>query len=715
MDEKLFKIELHALQQHLADMTRRRYSDVPRFLDPFASQPEKVDAPLPVMAAKSSPLGPLYDLPQVCNNTAEHSHTAADRSKPASAPLDVIARQIFQLQASVSELEDRFDALDPNRFTPPASMNDNECTSPRQEPTATSSTGTASTEQSPSLVAPNGQRPFLEQPSETGPTNNTSEMPAEISPPLFPSPARSAGSMGFRDSEIVRLAEQLRTAQARLETAETQIADQARWISFAEQDRLLSWQNQKRQSCQISELEVTILPHHMLPQRYGMQTGGLISNFATVPNPSQGWYHGPTAQPGYSAWTPPYEDYALKCEELKKEISQREDETQYWEDLCEEKDALIFDQRLIISRSEAENQTLHREIARLQDVKGHMPRRAGRAAGKQRNESIVRQTLSDSAGTTVRAFSPPSVRSYHPHRHATTARKDYTTGAPFFPRYWTSDDKADRAPPRSRDVSGGDDDYGRRRAPPPRDRRSGGDRSSDRPRPRRGYDSEEDARRKPSPRDDASGRGSGRGSGPRRESPRAPVSREKDKYDDGYKPRRRPAGDDYDDPPPPRRSQSDRYPPEKEALPPRKDTVRDYARDNDARPRDSKYGDRERDRDRDREAKPRRRRSPRDDRDRGYRSDGRDDHRRRDKERRERDRDRDRDRDRGHRKSDRARSADHGSGRRDRERDRGEKRGGGGAKDIMEKGKTHWKTVEPVAKPLLGALAKAYLDGGGRA
>lgn len=436
MDEKLFKIELHALQQHLADMTRRRYSDVPRFLDPFAPQPDKVDAPLPVMAAKSSPLGPLYDLPEVCNNTTEHSHTAADRLKPASAPLDVIARQIFQLQASVSELEDRFDALDPNRFTPPASMNDNEGTSPRQEPTTTSSTSTASTEGSPSLVVPNGQRPFWEQPSETGPTNNTSEMPAEISPPLFPSPARSAGSMGFRDSEIVRLAEQLRTAQARLETAETQIADQARWISFAEQDRLLSWQNQKRQSCQISELEVTILPHHMLPQRYGMQTGGLISNLATMPNPSQGWYHGPTAQPGCSAWTPPYEDYALKCEELKKEISQREDETQYWEDLCEEKDALIFDQRLIISRSEAENQTLHREIARLQDVKGHMPRRAGRAAGKQRNPSIVRQTLLDSAGTTVRAFSPPSVRSYYPHRHASTARKDYTTGAPFFPRYW---------------------------------------------------------------------------------------------------------------------------------------------------------------------------------------------------------------------------------------------------------------------------------------
>lgn len=30
---------------------------------------------------------------------------------------------------------------------------------------------------------------------------------------------------------------------------------------------------------------------------------------------------------------------------------------------------------------------------------------------------------------------------------------------------------------------------------------------------------------------------------------------------------------------------------------------------------------------------------------------------------------------------------------------------------MMEKGKKNWKNMEPVAKPLLGALAKAYLDG----
>ena len=31
--------------------------------------------------------------------------------------------------------------------------------------------------------------------------------------------------------------------------------------------------------------------------------------------------------------------------------------------------------------------------------------------------------------------------------------------------------------------------------------------------------------------------------------------------------------------------------------------------------------------------------------------------------------------------------------------------------NMMEKGKKTWKQAEPVAKPLLGALAKAYLDG----
>jgi len=32
---------------------------------------------------------------------------------------------------------------------------------------------------------------------------------------------------------------------------------------------------------------------------------------------------------------------------------------------------------------------------------------------------------------------------------------------------------------------------------------------------------------------------------------------------------------------------------------------------------------------------------------------------------------------------------------------------------MMETGKKRWNQVEPVAKPLLGALAKAYLDGKG--
>jgi len=34
---------------------------------------------------------------------------------------------------------------------------------------------------------------------------------------------------------------------------------------------------------------------------------------------------------------------------------------------------------------------------------------------------------------------------------------------------------------------------------------------------------------------------------------------------------------------------------------------------------------------------------------------------------------------------------------------------------LMEQGKHHWSKAAPVAKPLLGALAKAYLEGGGRA
>lgn len=33
--------------------------------------------------------------------------------------------------------------------------------------------------------------------------------------------------------------------------------------------------------------------------------------------------------------------------------------------------------------------------------------------------------------------------------------------------------------------------------------------------------------------------------------------------------------------------------------------------------------------------------------------------------------------------------------------------------DISEKAKQNWSKVEPVAKPLLGALAKAYLGQGG--
>lgn len=33
--------------------------------------------------------------------------------------------------------------------------------------------------------------------------------------------------------------------------------------------------------------------------------------------------------------------------------------------------------------------------------------------------------------------------------------------------------------------------------------------------------------------------------------------------------------------------------------------------------------------------------------------------------------------------------------------------------DMMEKGKKGWNQVEPMAKPLIGALAKAYLDGRG--
>ena len=195
------------------------------------------------------------------------------------------------------------------------------------------------------------------------------------------------------------------------------------------------------------------------------------------------------------------------------------------------------------------------------------------------------------------------------------------------------------------------------------------------------------------------------------------------------------------------------------AEPPRrKDTVRDYPRENDmrrtktakhydndsdeyyygGRPRSGrKYKDDDHDRGYRSEGTKHR---TRDDHDKGYRTDGREDHERR----RERD-DRPRDRDRDH---DRVRDRDHHqTGERNRYRDEHDDRKHREAKydtkkhekhghekhghekhghdkhghdkhgnkidfsQLMETGQKHWKTVAPMAKPLVSQMAKAYLEG----
>lgn len=194
-------------------------------------------------------------------------------------------------------------------------------------------------------------------------------------------------------------------------------------------------------------------------------------------------------------------------------------------------------------------------------------------------------------------------------------------------------------------------------------------------------------------RQDADGAAYGRSKGHQEPAPRREATRGKH-------------GDDYEDLAPPRRAQTYREP--------------------DRRRRDDSYDDAPR---------PRRQRSPEDrhsDRERGYKSDGRDARRRKDDDRsddykhrgsrrddgyvsdrahkryddRDRDRksrDHDRDRDRRRDDSDRDRSGD-----RSRDRDRKGKKGGfmDDINKYYEQGQKHYKSVAP----LVSSLAKMYMD-----
>ena len=135
---------------------------------------------------------------------------------------------------------------------------------------------------------------------------------------------------------------------------------------------------------------------------------------------------------------------------------------------------------------------------------------------------------------------------------------------------------------------------------------------------------------------------------------------------------------------------------------------------------------RERDRDDDRgyRSEHHSKRHDRDETDgRGYRTDGRETRREREK-RKERERERDREREKPSRSS---RRHDDDYDDRDRDRDRHDDRrrpsrrdreSSGGMlpkvkpKEMLEKGKKGWETAKPVAGPLLGTLAKAYLEKG---
>ncbi|EMC94557.1 hypothetical protein BAUCODRAFT_25722 [Baudoinia panamericana UAMH 10762] len=234
--------------------------------------------------------------------------------------------------------------------------------------------------------------------------------------------------------------------------------------------------------------------------------------------------------------------------------------------------------------------------------------------------------------------------------------------------------------------------------------------------------------------------------------PPPPIGKERshNDYDDGVQPMRRPVENGHRDGPPPSRDRRrhggsknlddmDAPPPSRDrrrhgrdsedlGAPRRRDPPpRDYPPD-EPRPRRSHrpYDDEETDYD----AKPRRRstrdhdkdryddrgyrseapkRGSRDDRDRGYRTDGRESSRRDRERRREKERARDRDDDYDRRDRDRRRSSGRRSSGQKRDKDKDKDKDLDLGK-MLETGKKHWSKVEPIAKPMLGALASKYLD-----
>ncbi|TKA32466.1 hypothetical protein B0A50_01574 [Salinomyces thailandicus] len=206
--------------------------------------------------------------------------------------------------------------------------------------------------------------------------------------------------------------------------------------------------------------------------------------------------------------------------------------------------------------------------------------------------------------------------------------------------------------------------------------------------------------------------------------PPPPLGKERSEEEE-FVPRRRRQAENGVDEPRRRRRGDDYY-----ETPRRKDAVRDYARDDDdrrrrrsdrhrydhddeetepERPMPRRRRDKERDRERDkyedrgyRSDAPKRR--PRDEHDRGYKTDhGRDSRRDRERRRAEKERPRAEDYDR-YDKYD----------RRDRDRRRSDRDRSGKQKknlnEMLQTGQKHWSKVEPVAKPMLSALAKKYLE-----
>ena len=275
---------------------------------------------------------------------------------------------------------------------------------------------------------------------------------------------------------------------------------------------------------------------------------------------------------------------------------------------------------------------------------------------------------------------PPDDDNSPPSRHSRRDRDPYADEDPHrSSRHRGSSHRRPRDPYADDD---GDDGH----APPSRRHRERGTADAyyaDEPAPSRRH------RHDPPSRDKSrggSGGGGGSGGDPR---DRRHRSRKPSRYDDGPE-------DDSDHAPPP------------------------------ARPRRSHREQRERDRDDDRgyRSEHHSKRHDRDETDgRGYRTDGRETRREREK-RKERERERDREREKPSRSS---RRHDDDYDDRDRDRDRHDDRrrpsrrdreSSGGMlpkvkpKEMLEKGKKGWETAKPVAGPLLGTLAKAYLEKG---